>query len=188
MVMPEAARRWTRDMVLALPDDRNRYELIDGELIVTPSPTPRHQMVLVELVSRFLPYLREAGSGQLLTSPADLALGEEEILQPDFFVIPRVAAGALTAWGQVTTLLLAVEIISPASARWDRGLKRRRYQRPGVPEYWIVDPDARVVERWRPTDMRPEILDSEIEWRPDPETAPLRIDLALLFAEVLGSP
>ena len=81
-------------------------------------------------------------------------------------------------------LLLVIEVTSPSTARQDRQLKRRRYQRAGVPEYWIVDLDARIVERWRPQDERPEILDEQLTWQPQPGAAPLEIDLVSLFARV----
>ena len=78
-----------------------------------------------------------------------------------------------------------MEVLSPSTARADRQVKRRRYQRHGVPEYWIVDLDARLVERWRPADERPEILAERLEWRAVPEAPPLEIDLGEYFSEVL---
>jgi Uma2 family endonuclease len=106
MGRPDALRRWTRDEVLALPDDGMRHELFDGELVVSPS-----------------------------------------------------------------------------SARYDRGLKRRAYQRAGVSEYGTVDPEARIVERWRPGDQRPEILLYTLTWHPEQELEPLVLDLGLLFRD-----
>ena len=63
--------------------------------------------------------------------------------------------------------MLVVEVLSPSTARYDRQVKRRWFQRTGIPEYWIVDPDARQVERWRPTDQRPEVLDTLLLWQPE---------------------
>jgi Uma2 family endonuclease len=77
-------------------------------------------------------------------------------------------------------------VLSPSTARADRTIKRRRYQRAGVPEYWIVDPDARTVERWRPDDERPEVLSETIAWRPSPDVEPLAMDLPTLFARIHG--
>ena len=77
---------------------------------------------------------------------------------------------------------LAVEILSPSTARLDRQVKRRLYQRQGVPEYWIVDIDARLVERWRPADDRPEILTERLTWQPDPARPALGVDLGAYFA------
>jgi len=186
MGMPQTDTRWTAEMVRALPDDGKRYELVSGELVVTPAPAPRHQKLLLALTDRMRPYLRGTGAGCLLVSPADLAFGEDEILQPDLFVLPASLRPEFSAWSEVTSLLLAIEILSPSTARYDRIVKRRRYQRAGVPEYWIVDSDARVIERWRPADERPEVASELLEWRPAPDTPPLLLDLPRLFAEAWG--
>jgi len=83
----------------------------------------------------------------------------------------------------VTHVLLSIEVLSPDSARFDRVLKRRAYQAAGVPEYWIVDPDAQTIERWRPADNRAEVLDKMLTWRPD-DRLELTVDVGALFAEV----
>jgi Uma2 family endonuclease len=186
MGMPQTETRWTAEQVRALPDDGKRYELVSGELVVTPSPAPLHQRLVAALIYRMDAYLRQTTTGRLLTSPADLAFGEDEILQPDLFVLPASLPQGFREWTDVTALLLAVEILSPSTARYDRILKRRRYQRAGVPEYWIVDPDARVIERWRPADERPEIASETIDWQPAPDAPPLLLDLPSLFAEAWG--
>jgi Uma2 family endonuclease len=173
-------------MVRALPDDGRRYELVDGELVVTPAPSWIHQSVAAGLFLRLHAYLAGGGLGIIRFSPADLALGEDEILQPDLFVIPLETQVPIRAWTDVTSLLLAIEILSPGTARYDRLLKRRRYQRAGVPEYWIVDPDARLVERWRPEDTRPEVLSEILTWQPDPGHPALELDLPALFTEAWG--
>jgi Uma2 family endonuclease len=183
MGMPHTETRWTAERVRALPDDGQRYELVSGELVVTPAPAPLHQSILAALYDRMSPYLRSTGAGRIRWSPADLAFGEDEILQPDLFVLPASLPGPIRRWTDVTTLLLAVEVLSPSTARYDRIVKRRRYQRAGVPEYWIVDPDARVIERWRPQDDRPEIASEVLEWRPASESPALVLNLPELFAE-----
>ena len=186
MGMPQTDTRWTAEMVRALPDDGNRYELVSGALVVTPAPAPLHQSILAALFERMSPYLQHTGAGRVLWSPADLAFGEDEILQPDLFVLPSSLPRGFRKWSEVSMLLLAVEVLSPSTARYDRILKRRRYQRAGVPEYWIVDPDARVVERWRPADERPEIASEILEWQPLPDHPPLQLELPGLFAEAWG--
>ncbi len=184
MGMPHAAEKWTAARVRALPDDGRRYELVSGELLVTPAPRPRHQLALAALYDRLAPYLAETGLGRLLWSPADLALGEDEVLQPDLFVVPGRETQSLRAWTDVTALLLVIEVVSPSTAHYDRQLKRLRYQRAGVPEYWIVDPDARIIERWRPADTRPEVLSEVMEWIPKSGVAPLQLDLKVFFAAI----
>ncbi|HQR17233.1 MAG TPA: Uma2 family endonuclease [Gemmatimonadales bacterium] len=184
--MPQTETRWTAELVRALPDDGKRYELVSGELVVTPAPAPLHQGILAALYNRMSPYLQGNGAGRILWSPADLAFGEDEILQPDLFVLPASLPLGFRNWSEVTSLLLAIEVLSPSTARYDRILKRKRYQRGGVPEYWIVDPDARVVERWRPSDERPEVISELLEWRPLSDSPPLLLDLPALFAEGWG--
>ena len=183
MGMPDLAP-WTRARVLALPDDGQRHELLDGELLVTPAPRPVHQLVVQALSLALHPYVHAHVLGTALALSADLFGGHGQLLQPDLFVVP--SRGAIDEWDSWPDPTLVVEVTSPATARYDRGLKRRFYQRAGVPEYWIVDPDARVVERWRPLDERPEVLDVEMRWQPRADVPPLVIDLPTLFAEAAG--
>ncbi len=180
------ARRWTRDAVLALPDDGRRRELIDGELVVTPSPSDSHQRAVGELyfLLRLALSRTPETAASLLFSPADISLGEDEILQPDLFIY-RTASGRIREWSDIASLLVAIEILSPSTARYDRGLKRLRYQRARVPEYWIVDLDGRVVERWRPDDARPEVLADRLQWSSG-DGAEVNLDLEAFFREVAG--
>jgi len=185
MGMPQTAERWTAERVKALPADGNRYECVDGELLVTPAPRPRHQVALQTLFLRLHPYMAEHGLGDALLSPADIELDPETLVQPDLFVVPQGESRRLTTWKDVSRLLLAVEVLSPSSARADRIVKRRRYQRAGVPEYWVVDLDARLIERWRPGDERPELLSDTLTWQPDPSSPALALDLGPLFRDIL---
>jgi Uma2 family endonuclease len=173
--------------VFALPDDGRRYELIDGELVVSPAPGGRHQVAVTALLLRIGPLLTPAAgtSARILVSPADLRLGEEEILQPDLFIYQTESGRPLSDWRDITSLLVAIEVLSPSTARHDRGLKRLRYQRARVPEYWIVDLDGRVVERWRPDDSRPEVLSERLHWSSG-DGAELDLDLEKFFREVMG--
>jgi Uma2 family endonuclease len=180
------ATRWTADMVRALPDDGKRYEVIDGELFVTPAPTWTHQRAVRDLLFRIADYLRANPGIEALFAPADITAGERTLVQPDVFVMPRGPGPMLGGWVEVETLVLAIEVLSPSTARADRHKKRRLYQRKRVSEYWIVDIDARLVERWRPDDERPEILAEQIEWRSDPAHRPLVIDLPAYFRDVTG--
>ncbi|MGH7619894.1 MAG: Uma2 family endonuclease [Gemmatimonadaceae bacterium] len=186
--MPAANRRWTakevRELVDASPLATPRYELVDGELLVTPAPRLAHQEAVFDLLYLLRAYFDTEPVGHGLMSPSDVELEPEFLSQPDIFVMPieewhRVRHGRI-----VRRLLLAVEVLSPSSAGHDRVRKRPAYQR-NVPEYWIVDLDARVVERWRPTDERPEILTESLEWLPSGAGNSLRIDLTSYFTKVL---
>ena len=185
MHMPRTAEQWTREQVCALPDDGRRYELIDGELVVTPAPGSRHQAAVTILCGRIFHALEQVPgtAARLLVSPADLQLGQEEILQPDLFIYRL--GHPVKDWRDITSLLVAIEVLSPSTARYDRGLKRLRYQRARVPEYWIVDLDGRVVERWRPDETRPEVLADRLQWTSG-DGAELDLDLEAFFREVGG--
>ncbi len=184
MGMPQADTIWTAEMVRALPEDGKRYEVVDGRLLVTPSPRPLHQYAVAQLHLNLDPYVRQHGLGTVLMSPADIELDPRALVQPDVFV----TAARLRAWNDGTPLLVFIEVLSPSSARADRDIKRRRYQRAGIPEYWIVDVDARLVERWRPGDTRPEILSDSLLWEPKAGVPPLTLDLPSFFAAVHGEP
>jgi Uma2 family endonuclease len=187
MGMPDALRRWTRQEVLALPDDGNRYELIDGELLVSPSPRVLHQLAVWALYDRVAPFVRRHGIGLTGLAPADLDLRSDQLVQPDVFVVAQPKAGPLQ-WPDMGIPLLAVEVLSPSTARNDRIIKRARYQRSGVSEYWIVDLDARAFERWLPRDDRPEVLSDRITWSPGGAAESLVIDLADYFREAWNEP
>jgi Uma2 family endonuclease len=188
MGMTAPSKVWTREEVLALQDAAPpgvRYELIDGELLVSPSPNHPHQRCVAALLVLLYTYCKRHRIGWALTSPADIALDRASILQPDVFVVPWDTRPARRGWENVTRLPLAVEVLSPGTARGDRIVKRQFLQRQRVPEYWVVDTNAQVVERWRPGDDRPEQLEFGLTWRPAAEIEPLTIDLRELFEETL---
>ena len=184
MGMPDLAPKWTRETVLALPDDGNRYELFDGELLVTPAPSGLHQMALRIFYDAIAPYVTAQEIGAMFWSPADLALGGQELSQPDLFVVPSVPPDR--DWPAFPNPTLVIEVLSPSTARFDRFVKRRRFQKAGIPEYWVVDLDARAVDRWRPADERPETLDERLLWNPAGAMQPLELNLPVLFDLVWG--
>ncbi len=186
--MPAVRRRWTPDDVRSLMDETRawpRYELIAGELVVTSAPGLAHQIIIAELWAALDAYLTRHPIGLPLVSPSDLELRPGTITQPDVFVVPiRQDPGEPAArWSDIRSLLLAVEVLSPSSLRTDRVEKRDLYLDAGVAEYWVVDIDARVVERWTSTHKTPEILRTELTW-PAASTDPLVIDLPALFERV----
>lgn len=185
MGMPHAHTEWTAAMLADLPDDGKRYEVVDGELLVTPAPAWPHQTMVGALHRRIANWLVEHPVGHAIMAPADVTLDALTLVQPDLFVVPLREGRKPASWAEAETLLLAVEVLSPSSARADRQVKRRRYQRAGAAEYWIADLDARLIERWLPADERPELLADTISWRPAGTGDQLEIDLADLFAEVL---
>ena len=183
MVMPDDVRRYTAQMVRELPEDGNRYEVVHGELFVTPAPLPRHQAVVLRLHLLLHPYLESVGrKGWVFLGPADISWDDETLVQPDVLVVPREEV--TNDWTTYKTLLLAVEIVSPSSARIDRVIKRRLYQENRVGTYWIVDPDAGLVEVWHPEDERPEIVSDTLRWRLESGAPELAIDVRELFKDL----
>jgi len=175
----------TIEELLALPDDGLRHELLDGVHVVTPALEYPHQGVLGEFYFALRKALEGQDELQLLISPADIILSPRTLVQPDLFVGRKQPGKVLKKWSEVGVPMLAIEFLSPSTAARDRGAKRRIYQRAGVAEYWIVDLDARLVERWRPADERPEVVSEELVWEPLP-TVTAHLDLPALFARVLG--
>ena len=185
MGMPSPAGFWTREMVLALPEDGNRHELLDGELLVTPAPSPRHQDAVGVLLTRLHHYLESIGEAAVYVGPADISLDGRQLLQPDLVVVRTAGGHRPGSWAEAGTPLLVIEVSSPSTARYDRLLKRRGYLRAGVGEYWIVDLDAQLIERWTRGHERPAVLNDRLEWQPWAEHPALVIELSELFAEIL---
>ncbi|GAB2444725.1 Uma2 family endonuclease [Nocardioides hungaricus] len=136
-------REFTAADLEAMPDDGNRYELVDGALIVTPAPVPRHQIVSGNLYA----VLRAAcpPALRILYAPLDVKLSETTVLQPDLLVAARESFGEKNL---PRTPLLAVEVLSPSTRHIDLGLKRSRYEAAGCPSYWVVDPAVPAISAW----------------------------------------
>jgi Uma2 family endonuclease len=176
----------TIEDLLALPDDGLRHELLDGVHVVTPAPVLPHQAVLGAFWGALDRGLEAHDDLVLFSSPADIVLGPRTLVQPDLFVVRKPPGSILRRWSEVGIPILVIEFLSPTTAVRDRGAKRRIYQQAGVAEYWIADLDARLVERWRPDDQRPEVVDGELAWQPLEHLPSVRLDLPARFAKALG--
>jgi len=184
MGMPLSRTNWTVEMLNALPDDGQRYEVIDGELYVTPAPAVVHQRAARTLFLLLAPYALSVGLDPYF-APMAVAFSRRREVQPDLLVIPRLPNGrGVSRFEDVGILLLAVEVLSPSTERTDRREKRWMYQQEGVAEYWIVDTDARAFERWTPSATKPEVLTDSISWQPVVTHEPLTIDIARYFRDV----
>ncbi len=160
-----------------------RYEYVDGEVLVTPAPHWVHQRVVARLFTAMEPYVRAHALGDFFPASPDVHLDPRLVLQPDLLIVPP---GQLRKRSDVVRrLLLAVEVLSPSSAKHDRVTKRPRYQRNRVSEYWIIDDRSQTLERWRPDDERPAILSDRLEWQPEGASEPFVLDLQAFFAEVV---
>jgi Uma2 family endonuclease len=135
----------------ALPDDGRRYQILDGELFVTPAPGTRHQIISMRLSTQLHAHVTAQGLGLVLAAPADVILADTSIVQPDIVFVATDRQAVVSARGIEGAPTLGVEILSPTTADVDRRRKRDLYARYGVPYYWIVDADARVIEMYRLT-------------------------------------
>lgn len=170
-------------MVRAMPEDGNRYEVVDGELLVSPAPRGWHQVLVGRLFRELSDYLDEHRVGFALFSPADISWSLVDLVQPDLFVVPLEDARGLE-WEGMKRLLLVAEVLSPSTARADRLTKRRLYQRHQIPLYWIVDGDSRQVEIWTPEQDIPVVERHELRWQPDASVPALVLSLDRLFRPV----
>ena len=184
MGMPLQHTDWTVEMVNALPDDGNRYEVIDGALLVTPAPSDVHQRAVWQLIVLLDPYVKKLRLDGL-SAPSSVTFSRRSEVQPDVLVRPPGKDGRPAArFSDVGVLLLAVEVLSPQTKRTDRGVKRVLYQGEAVRDYWIVDTDARTIERWTPTSLRGEVFVDEIQWQPADSHEPFVLDVAGYFRAV----
>jgi len=180
------ATEWTAEMVAALPDDGNRYEVLDGALAVTPAPSWDHQRLALALRDALAPYVAANGLGEVLLAPADVEFSPRRLLEPDVFVVPRTpGAPRPRTFADATRLLLAIEVLSPSTARRDRGIKRSIYMSEPVDEYWIVDADGWCIERWRRAEARPEVVNGALGWQPMGAADALVIELPALLERAL---
>src|SRR5690606_19500692 len=131
---------------LALPEGGAFQELIDGDLVMTPSPSIEHQRIVARLLVRLAAYLADAGGGEVFPAPTGVRLSEHDILEPDLLVILPTGSARATERLIEGPPDLVIEVLSPGSAGRDLGEKSAIYERSGVAEYWIVDPVARRVE------------------------------------------
>ena len=185
MHMPKLRRHWTVDDLQDLPDDGNRYEVVDGELLVTPAPSWAHQRAVLMLARRLEDYLAMYPVGEVLIAPADIPFSPSRLDQPDVFVVPLVNGKRPNRFEDVRRLLLAAEVLSASTARADRVTKRVMLRDESVPEYWVIDLDARAIERSTPADARIDVIDDQLVWLPSGAAAPFHLDLSEFFAKVL---
>lgn len=179
--------RWTYAEFARLPSEGStRYEIIDGEVRVTPSPTARHQRIVAKLISVLNVFVEARDLGQVFAGPLDVLFAEGDYLEPDVVFVRSDHLHLVTDRGVEGPPDLIVEVVSPSTAARDRGAKLERYRLYGVPEYWVVDPDERTVEVWRLAEGADQPLSlgvvDALTWTPAPGGPALEIDLRELFA------
>ena len=172
-----ATKVWTLEELDALPDDSNKYELVHGELLVTPAPGGHHGEIAANLNRILVPYVIAHDLG-LVYFPRDVIQRDGSQLEPDLMVRER-GTGSLPRTSMPAPILV-VEILSPSTRRHDRETKRAFYLEIGVTEYWIVDPTTRAITSvWH---GRPDtITTSQLIWHPAGASSPLLIDVESVF-------
>jgi Uma2 family endonuclease len=176
--MGAATKVWTLEELHSLPDDGNKYELIHGELFVTPPPTDPHETIAARLTRLLDPYVVEQKLGYVYRPRAVLRFEDSEV-EPDLMVRqPNERAGA--KWEEAPIPTLIVEIGSPSTWRRDRTHKRNFYIEADVEEYWIVDPDQRAITSIR--DRRADVVMTEtLHWRPNGSTRAFEASVTEVF-------
>jgi Uma2 family endonuclease len=163
MATAEATRRYTHDDLLEMPEgDGKRYEIIDGELFVSAAPFRPHQGAVGNLYLILQTYARQHGLGRMWLAPFDVIFSKTDVVEPDLLFVRAERSGIVQDWVRGVPDL-AIEVLSPSSHRHDEVRKRALYERYGVPEYWIVHPDAETVKIYRLEGERygrPELLDA----------------------------
>jgi Uma2 family endonuclease len=180
MFMATKRARWTRDELDRFPDDGNRYEVLDGELLVTPQAEFDHQAVAARLSFALYSYCAEHSIG-LAIGPGKVIFGKNE-LQPDIEVVPGGLYRAGEKWATAPRPILVVEVLSPwgVSRRRDLSIKKDAYLQRGIDSYWVVNQEERCVHVWS-SGSTEAVVKSVLTWHPDPRIAPFEITIDRLF-------
>ena len=170
---------WTVADVEALPVDGNRYEILHGELLVTPLPSNGHQSVAVELTFLVMQWCR-AHTGWDVRAPGGMYVSATTWFEPDLcvYAMPRWST---VPWQEMPPPVLVVEILSRSTAKRDRHRKRPAYLANGVREVWLIDRNTRTIERWTPASEFPDTFSDSITWTPDPAFPALEVPALALF-------
>jgi Uma2 family endonuclease len=177
MHMALRTRRWTRTDLDRMPEDGNTYEVIRGELFVTPPPSVSHQDVILRLTDLLFPYVSSKHIGRV-HFPRSVVVFEGSQAEPDMMVLPP--SPPIDAWERMPAPLLVVEVLSRSTARRDRVAKRAYYLDAGAAEYWMVDREAKsiTIARRGAADV---VVTDMVRWQPVADREPLVIDVAAVF-------
>lgn len=179
MAMAVRLPQYTIDDLDRIPDDGNRYEILDGALLVTPAPSTGHQIVASRIQGALTATLQVPGHAHVV-GPGAISVPPRTQLQPDILVYPA-RFGPRVEWAKVTEHWLAVEVLSRSSRVYDREVKREAYFALGVRQLWLVDARDRSVEVWRSPRLH-RVERQIIRWRAPGLHCVLTLDLADVFA------
>ena len=144
MTIPNPVVKFTYEDYLNAPEDK-RYELLDGELVMTPAPGERHQSVSILLGSKLFQFAYENSLGRIYHAPFDVVLSDVDVVQPDLLFVSNERDHIITPANIQGAPDLIVEILSPSTAERDKTFKRTLYANHGVKEYWMVDPTTKDI-------------------------------------------
>ncbi len=178
---------WTVADLEQLPADGNRYEILHGELLVTPMPSVSHQDVAMSLSVRLYNWCR-VHTGWRCAAPGGLFISETSWVEPDIAVYPISRRAHISDWRDLPAPALVVEILSPSTTKVDRHRKRPAYLARGVGEVWLVDIETRTIERWTAASDFPEVHRESSVWEPVEGLPPLVIDHDELFGPAVSRP
>ena len=184
MALHDLPRKLTYDDYVLIPEDGQRHEILDGEHYVSPAPLTRHQLISVRLTGRLEPFNRERRLGWVLHAPTDVVLSPYDIVQPDLLFISNERLGIITEANVQGAPDLAIEILSEKTRRQDEGLKREIYERYGVREYWMLDPDRDSVDVYRRIGNRLRLVTELSAAAGDVLTTPLLPGFEIRLAEI----
>jgi len=182
MHMATRVKRWTLDEVHSFPDDGNKYELIHGELFVTPPPPTDHETILARLTRLLEPYVERHQLG-LVYHPRAVVRVRGSEPEPDLMVRQPPPTHLKNDWEKVPLPILVVEVLSPFTRRRDHAHKRRWYAEIGVRDYWIVDAEERAVTVVNPG-VDAQVVTDLLRWHPASAVAPFECRVASLFEPV----
>ncbi len=147
---PASDVRLTYDDFVQFPDDGKRHELIDGEHFVTPSPNAKHQTIVLNVAALLRSHARAHGLGRVFIAPFDVVFSDFDVVEPDVLYVSKTRqADVLTAAHVRGAPDLVVEIGSPSTRKRDETIKRHLYERFGVTEYWVIDPELDTIKVYR---------------------------------------
>jgi Uma2 family endonuclease len=172
---------WTIERLDRLPEDGNRYEVLDGELLVTPPPSEEHQEIIDWLAEKLIPFVTATGVGRV-RFPRSVVIITGSQLEPDMMVRPIAPH---RGWKNAPLPILVVEVLSKSTRTRDLSQKRDFYTSKGIPEYWAIDCEGRAVIRF--TQGSSEVITDILRWSPTRGPA-LEIDVAAMLAETQRGP
>jgi Uma2 family endonuclease len=180
--------KFTYDDFLNFPNDGKRHEIIDGEHFVTPSPNAKHQTVSMNLSVALGHFLRRRRIGSVFAAPFDVVFSDLDVVEPDLLYISRERADVLTDQHVRGAPDLVIEIFSPSTRKTDEVIKRNLYQRYGVSEYWVVDPELETIKIYRRVDDAfVRVAELSVE-HADMLTTPLLPEFSMRLADVFAPP